>query len=99
MFPIRTLPLAIFCEMTNGRGVVTVTFRIVNAAADAPPLLDMTAQVNLFEPLAVCQSVSYTPPILFPAPGPYRLQVWTGLSLLADRPIHAVQQQPAPPPG
>jgi hypothetical protein len=99
IFPIGTLPLAIFCEMTNGHGVVAVTFRIVNAAAEAPPLLDMTTSVNLFEPLAVCQSVFYTPPIVFPAPGPYRLQAWMGAALLADRPIHAVQQHPPALPG
>lgn len=84
-FPAQLPLLSIFAELTKGRGGVPIEIRIVDVDESRGPLLTIEAVINM-EPLAVATIVvDAVEDLIFPEPGEYRIQLFSGGLLLLER--------------
>lgn len=77
--------MMVYAEMTNGRGVMPITLRIVDANEDREPVFEITSQVQMQDPLAVTQFGIAAEGLVFPEAGDYRAQLICGSHILLER--------------
>jgi hypothetical protein len=77
----------VYFAFTDANGRVPLKIRLVDANEDRPPLVDLSAELNLDNPLAVHEVVAPILGATFPEFGEYRLQAFTCGELLIERRI------------
>jgi hypothetical protein len=93
-YPVMLTRLCIFAELTNGRGTVPVSMRIIDADEARPPVLTGNMEVAFPDPLAVSQLAFGAGGVLFPEPGEYRVQLLSGGHLLLERRLVLILDKP-----
>lgn len=86
-FPVRCSQLVFFCEMTNGHGKTETRIRLISGEDEEKAIFEQTGAVEFKD---VRQTVSLAinlQGIVFPEPGEYRFQLFTGGQLLGERRI------------
>jgi hypothetical protein len=83
-FPAPMPRSFVYLSVTDGRGPVELSLRLVDA--DDEPLFEFDVPPALFRsPLDVKEVVGEVPPVTFPAPGLYRWQVLCGGTVIHER--------------
>ena len=86
-FPVRCGQLVFFCEMTNGHGRTETRIRLISSEDEEKAIFEQTGAVEFKD---VKQTVSLAinlQGVVFPEPGEYRFQLFTGGQLLGERRI------------
>lgn len=74
-FPHQVYPMALYVEFNRGKSWNAVMFRIVDAAYARPPVLECMRAMEHGDALNVRTSYVVLPPLSFPEPGDYMVQV------------------------
>lgn len=86
-YPARHARLCFFCELTNGRGSVEITVKLVDVDKEDEMMLEQKAPIT-FEHVHQVQSIIFDlNGIIFPHQGEYRFQVFAGTEFLGERRI------------
>jgi hypothetical protein len=90
-YPAPMPRMVVYLALTDGRGSVPVTLRLVDAADDsAPPLFRFdTPPVPFASPLDVKELAIEVPAVTVPAPGLYRWQVLCAGEVIHERKLPA----------
>ncbi len=87
-YPARHDSLYVYCQLTNGRGRVTVRIRIVDLdKEDEGPIHEGTVVGEFVDVRQVANVVYRVGGLTFPHPGEYRVQVFAGTEFLGERRI------------
>jgi hypothetical protein len=89
-YPFTHPGLHAYAALTELRGLTPLRVRLVDADEEGGPLWVYDTAVNSPDPLAVADLVFVSPPVTFPAPGQYLLQLYGAGQLLCERRIMAV---------
>jgi hypothetical protein len=92
-FPLAHPFLAVFLALADARGKFPVKVRLVGSDEDAPPLMEVEAEVSNDDPRAVVELVLNFNGVVLPAPGEYRLQAHAANEFLIERRLLAVNRQ------
>src|SRR5690349_963483 len=86
-FPaVHQAGMAVYCVLTDGRGMVPLSVRLLEASDDSEePLLVQSGEVAMAHPKTTTEAVFYFQNIVFPRPGEYRFQLRCGSQLLMER--------------
>ena|SRR5579864_5223891 len=88
-FPASEASMSVYDEVTDGRGRVPVTLRVVDE--DDTPLAVRETELDLTDPLVVARLVFTIKSMTFPEPGEYRFQLLSGYEPLLERRILVMQ--------
>ena len=97
-YPVMMSKVCVFAELTNGRGTVPVSFRVIDADEARPPVFTANVEVAFPDPLAISQIACGAVGATFPEPGEYRVQVLCGGMVLAERRLVMILDKPAEQP-
>ena len=89
-FPASHQSIAIFIAVTDGRGTVPTTIKLIDLNEERPPVLSITGTIRFDDPTQVIEQSFVTPTLQFPEPGDYRLQMLAGDELIMERRIMVV---------
>jgi hypothetical protein len=95
-FPCTHAGIVVYAALSDGHGNTPIKVRLVDANEERPPVFEAIGSVNFPNPLTVVEIGFAHGNIVFPAPGRYSLQLYSGDKLLRERRI-AVEPQPRPP--
>jgi uncharacterized protein DUF6941 len=95
-FPWRHGPIMVYIAITNGHGKTPMKVRIVDVDDEREPLLEANSEMEFADPLQVVEVVIGCPPIVFPEPGEYRLQLYGAGEFLRERRLQVIPI-PQPP--
>lgn len=98
-YPVMMSRVCVFAELTNGRGTVPISFRVVDADEARPPVITANVDVAFPDPLAISQVACGALGATFPEPGEYRVQVLANGVVLAERRLSMILDKPAEQPG
>lgn len=84
-FPAMHPSLVVFAELTDGRGMVPIKLRVIDVDEQNPPIAEAEGEVDLTDPLAVGMLVMGFVGMVFPEPGEYRVQLFSGSEPLLER--------------
>jgi hypothetical protein len=84
-YPARHPRLAFFCELTNGRGMVPITMRLVDVAQSDKILFEQTVQKQFVDVRQVHNLTFDISGVVFPHAGEYRFQIHAGGEFLGER--------------
>jgi hypothetical protein len=94
-FPALHPSFSLFVELTDGRGPTALSLRLVDIDQERDPVFEAPEEVfDLKDPTQAYGIAINIPHILFPEPGDYVLQLFSGDELLRERRIH-LNQAPA----
>ncbi|MHC4556058.1 MAG: DUF6941 family protein [Planctomycetota bacterium] len=96
-FPARNPSLAFFCQLTNGRGKVLVTIRLVDVEKNDEILFEGKMEAKFRDVREVTNMTFNFGGFVFPHPGEYRFQLYIGKEFLGERAI--ILRQVELPPG
>jgi hypothetical protein len=77
--------LAIYAALTDGRGETAVQVRLVDVDEARPPVVEYETMVNFQDPTEDVEVGFILTDLVFPEPGDYRLQLFSGGQLLRER--------------
>jgi hypothetical protein len=96
-FPCNRPPMGVFCVLSDGRGKVQLTLRVVEAAdPNEEPLIAMTQEVEFSDPRATVQLPIGIPPLTFPREGEYRVQLRCAGEVVMERRLLVHRRRPEP---
>jgi hypothetical protein len=97
-FPTVHPQLCVFVALTEGYGETEFVIRIADANDDRPPIVEGRGKVKFQTPRAIANLALQFHGLTFPAPGEYRVQLYSGGELLREArlELHAMQFPPAP---
>ena len=99
-FPVRHPQICVHVALTDGRGKTPLTIRIVDANEARKPLVEGKGIVEFKDPRMIANLALQFHGLRFPEPGQYRVQIWSGSSLLREARLHLIQaKMPPRPPG
>ena len=84
-FPATHGLMGLYIEQTNGRGVVPVRVRLIDANEEREPLWEDQNDHEFRDPRMVMQMVFLLAGVIFPEPGEYRFQVFASGEFLMER--------------
>ena len=84
-FPARHPGMTVFAEVTDCRGRMPFSVRIIDVDERRDPLVEATVEVDLTDPLEIGMLVLPLKDIVFPEPGEYRVQLFSGDAPLMER--------------
>ncbi len=90
-FPAIHPSMAIYLAVTDGRGKCPIRVRLVDVDETREPVFTLDGQVEFKDPRSVVEMPFQTPPLQFPEPGEYRLQLFCGDEPLMERRIVLLQ--------
>ena len=96
-FPAAHPQLCVFASLTEGRGEVELTIRIVDANEDRPPIVEGKGKVQFKDPRAIAHLALQFHGLTFPQPGGYRVQLWSSGELLREARLDLIKVEPRPP--
>lgn len=94
-YPVMMSRACVFAELTNGRGTVPISFRVVDADEARPPVIAANVDVAFPDPLAISQVACGALGATFPEPGEYRVQLLASGVVLAERRLLMILDKPA----
>ncbi len=83
-FPVVHPLLSVFVGLTGGRGKVELTTRIVDSNEERKPIVQGKGLVQFRNPRDIAYLALQFHGLRFPVPGEYRVQLWTGQTLLRE---------------
>lgn len=96
-FPAAHPQLCVFASLTEGRGEVELTIRIVDANEDRPPIVEGKGKVQFKDPRAIAHLALQFHGLTFSQPGAYRVQLWSSGELLREARLDLIKVEPRPP--
>jgi hypothetical protein len=97
-FPATHPQLCVFVALTDGHGKTELTIRIVDANDARPPIVEGKGAVDFQNPRAIANLTLQFHGLTFPAPGEYRVQLWSHGQLLREARLELRPVQPRPKP-
>jgi len=103
-FPATQPQLCVFVSMTEGRGQTPVMIRIIDTEDSRPPVVQGQGTMDFKNPRAIANLALQFHGLIFPEPGEYRVQIYSGGTLLREARLALVETKPRParppePPG
>jgi hypothetical protein len=99
-FPLDHPALAVYAALVDGRGNITLRFRLVDSDEEGEVVAEEEAEVTFDDPLTELQVVVSFNELVFPEPGEYRLQLFAGGQFLRERRLMVGQiENPSEPDG
>ena len=99
-FPMAHPQMSVYAALTDGRGKTPITIRIVDANEARRPLVEGKGIVEFKDPRMIANLALQFHGLRFPEPGQYRVQLWSGSSLLREARLHLIKSKMPPrPPG
>lgn len=89
MHPIMTL----YAALTNGRGRVPLTVRVIDVDEERDPVVSLEQEIEFPDPKTVVENIVQMAGLIFPEPGEYRVQILAGQVCLIERSILVTQQE------
>jgi hypothetical protein len=89
--------LCVFAEMTNGRGTVPISIRVIDVDEARPPVFTANLEVAFPDPLAISQIACGAAGAMFPEPGEYRVQALSAGHVLSERRLLMLLDKPKEP--
>ena len=86
-YPARHPQIVFFCELTNGHDATEVKIRLVDAQEEEKIIFEKEGTVQFKDVKQIVTLVMDLHGIVFPRPGEYRFQLFTGGHLLGERRI------------
>jgi hypothetical protein len=86
-FPAQHPWLTIFCQLTNGRGEIPFTIKLVDVGEDDKVLGEKTETVKFVDVRQVRNLIFNIGGIIFPHQGEYRFQIYVNREFLGERRI------------
>lgn len=86
-FPARQPLLALYIAVTDGRGRVPITLKLVDVDEDAPPIFEAENVIEFTDPRVIMELDLHIANAVFPKPGEYRLQLLAGKEPILERRI------------
>lgn len=96
-FPATHPQLAVFVALTDGHGRTELNIRIVDSNDARPPIVEGRGGVDFKNPRAIANLALQFHGLTFPAPGEYRVQLWSGAELLREARLELVHIPPPRP--
>jgi hypothetical protein len=93
-FPAKHPSMTVFAEVTGCRGRTPFVVRLIDVDERHAPLAEATTEVEMLEPLEIGMLVLPLEDMVFPEPGEYRVQLFSGDTPLMERRCLLI-----PPPG
>src|SRR3954454_3807263 len=84
-FPARHPRMTVFAEITDCRGKTPFLVRVVDVDEQCEPIAETLADAEMPDPLAIGMLVVQLAGMVFPAPGEYRVQLFSGGAPLMER--------------
>ena len=75
-FPVTHQGMAIHITLTDGHGQIPIKIRLIDAAESRDPVFELDGQIVFSDPRMVADLDLRAGPIVFVAPGEYRLQLF-----------------------
>ncbi len=98
-FPATHPQLSVFVALTDGHGRTELTIRIVDSNEARPPIVEGRGTVDFKNPRAIANLALQFHGLTFPAPGEYRVQLWSAGELLREARLELRQIVARPAPG
>ncbi len=99
-FPVSHPQICVYVALTDGRGKTPITIRIVDANEARKPLVEGKGVVEFKDPRMIANLALQFHGLTFPEAGQYRVQIWSGTSLLREARLHLLKtKMPPRPPG
>jgi len=86
-YPARHPQIVFFCELTNGHGTTKAKIRLVDAQEEEKFIFEKEGTVRFKDVRQIVTLAMDLHGIVFPHPGEYRFQLFTGGYLLGERRI------------
>jgi hypothetical protein len=86
-YPARCPQIVFFCELTNGHGTTAVRIRLIDAQEEEKAIFEKDGTVAFEDVRQIVTLAMDLHGIVFPHPGEYRFQLFTGGDLLGERRI------------
>ena len=86
-YPARCPQIVFFCELTNGHGTTAVRVRLVDSQEEDRVIFEKDGTVAFEDVRQIVTLAMDLHGIVFPSPGEYRFQLFTGGDLLGERRI------------
>lgn len=96
-FPASHPQLCVFVAMTDGHGKTELVIRVVDANDARPPIVEGKGIVDFKNPRAIAHLALQFHGLTFPEPGDYRVQLWSGGSLLREARLELIRVSARPP--
>ena len=84
-YPARHPRLALFCQLTNSHGKTRITVRLVDVQEEDKTLFEGSVEHEFIDVRQVANLTFDIGGIVFPHPGEYRLQLYSGTEFLGER--------------
>jgi hypothetical protein len=84
-FPALHPEMTVFAEVTDCRGPTPFLVRIVDADEHSEPVAEVPMEIDIPDPLATAFLVLRLSGLIFPKPGEYRVQLFSGNTHLMER--------------
>ena len=99
-FPHVHPQTSVYVALTDGRGKTPITIRIVDANEARKALVEGKGAVEFKDPRMIANLALQFHGLTFPEAGQYRVQIWSGSSLLREARLQLAQaKMPPRPPG
>jgi hypothetical protein len=85
IFPYTHPALAIYLALTDGRGKMPLTLRLIDGEDASPPVFTAEGLLDFPDPTQVIEAGFACQRVQFPQPGEYRLQLLVNGELLLER--------------
>ena len=94
VFPVHHPIISVYSALTNGRGKVPLKVRIVDVDEEREPVAELEQEIEFPDPRSKVQHCAVFANPLFPAPGEYRVQLWSSSVCLLEQRllVHQVQE-------
>ena len=86
-YPARHPQIVFFCELTNGHGTTNAKIRLIDAQEEDRTIFEKDGTVQFKDVKEIVTVAMNLQGIVFPHPGEYRFQLFTGGDLLGERRI------------
>ena len=86
-FPAAHTFLCVYVVLSEGRGLVPVTLRLVDVDEDRPPAFELQSEARFADPKEVVEMDLFADDFVLPKPGEYRLQLLVGMHPVMERRI------------
>jgi hypothetical protein len=93
-FPATHAQLCVFVALTEGYGKTDLTIRIVDANDARPPIVEGRGTVDFKNPRAIANLSLQFHGLVFPEPGEYRVQLYSGGALLREARLQLLVMRP-----
>jgi hypothetical protein len=95
-FPATHPQLCVFVALTEGYGKTDLTIKIVDANDARPAIVEGRGGVEFQNPRAIANLALQFHGLVFPEPGDYRVQLYSGGQLLREARLQLLQIRPRP---